>query len=231
METTKLISKGEGFSSPKIARFTGYLFLFNLLIPTLGYVFIQSKLFVAGNAIQTSNNILANEKMFRFGMLSEFILSIGLILLGISLYTLLRNVNTLLARIALFLKSTEATLMAVVTLLSFLALQILLSNSSAGTDSNSLAGLLLIQHGTLNALPMLILGIEMVIFNYLFCKSQMIPRWLARFGMISFFLIFVFSIGSIVEPELASMLLTLPSFIYELIIGIWLIAKGVRIYN
>jgi len=211
------------------AKFTGYLFLFNLLIPTLGYVFIQAKLFVAGNAIQTSNNILANEKMFRFGMLSEFILSIGLILLGISLYSLLRNVNRLLARIALLLKTTEATLMAIVGLLSFLALQILIGNSPSGIHINALAGILFNQHGTLNSIPMIFLGIEMVIFNYLLCKSQMIPRWIARFGIISFFLIFIFSISSILEPKFASMLLTLPSFIYELIIGIWLITKGVRL--
>lgn len=85
---------------------------------------------------------MANENMFRIGLLSEFMLSIGLILLGISLYTLLRNVNTLLARIGLLLKTTEATLMAVVTLLSFLALQILIGNSPSGIDGKSLAGIL-----------------------------------------------------------------------------------------
>ena len=153
----------------KTARLAGYLFLFNLLIPTLGYVLVQSKLFVAGNPELTSNQILANEKMFRFGLLSEFILSIGLILLGYSLYVVLRQNNAFLSRLALILKTAEATLMAVVTLLSFLALQILLSNNSVSTDGNSLAGLLLIQHGTLNTVPMLFLGIEMVIFNYLFC--------------------------------------------------------------
>jgi hypothetical protein len=228
MKSTKSISYNEGFSPQKTGKFAGYLFLFNLLIPTLGYVFVQSKLFVAGNPIQTSTNIIANENMFRIGLLSEFILSVGLILLGISLYQLLRNINTLFARIALLLKTTEAALVAVVSLLSFLALQILIGNSPSGIDSESLAGILFNQHGTLNSVPMVFLGIEMVIFNYLFCKSQMIPKWMARFGMISFVLIFIFSICSTVAPQLASMLLTLPSFIYELVIGIWLIIKGGR---
>lgn len=218
-------------SIQKTAKFSGYLFLFNLLIPTLGYVLVQSKLFVAGNPLLTSNQIIANEKVFRFGLLSEFILSAGLILLGYSLYVMLRKTNTFFSKLALLLKTTEATLMAVVSLLSFLALQILISNYQTVIDIKSLAGLLFIQHGTLNSIPMIFLGMEMVIFNFLFYSSRMIPRWIAAFGVISFVLIFIFAICSIVEPKLASMLLTLPSFIYELIIGIWLITKGVKVYN
>lgn len=57
-------------SIQRTAKFAGCLFLFNLLIPTLGYVLVQSKLFVANNPILTSNQIIANEKMFRFGLLS-----------------------------------------------------------------------------------------------------------------------------------------------------------------
>lgn len=218
-------------SIQQTASFSGYLFLFNLLIPTLGYLFVQSKLSVAGNPLLTSNQIIANEQVFRFGLLSEFILSIGLILLGYSLYVILKKTNPFFSKLALLLKTTEATLMAVVSLLSFLALQILVSNGQTGIDNKSLAGLLFNQHGTLNSIPMMFLGIEMVIFNFLFYSSRMIPRWIAVFGIISFILIFIFSICSLIEPEFASMLFTLPSFIYELIIGFWLIIKGVKVYN
>lgn len=95
-------------SVQKTARFSGYLFLFNLLIPTLGYVFVQSKLSVAGNPLLTSNQIIANEQVFRFGLLSEFILSIGLILLGYSLYVILKKNKSFLFKIGLTLKNNRS---------------------------------------------------------------------------------------------------------------------------
>jgi hypothetical protein len=216
-------------SLQKTARFSGILFLFNLLIPTFGYVLVQSKLFVPDNPVLTSAQILANEKLFRLGLLSEFILSIGLILLGYSLYVILRNVNAFFSKIALLLKTTEATIMAAVSLLAFLALQILTGNYQSLVDNKSLAGIIFIQHGSLNSIPMIFLGIEMVIFNVLFYVSGMIPRWISTIGIIAFSLIFIFSVLSVIEPKLASMLLAVPSFIYELIVGLWLIIKGIKL--
>lgn len=215
-------------SIQKTAKLAGILFLFNLLVPTLGYVFVQSKLFIADDPILTSTQIIANEKLFRLGLLSEFILSIGLIFLGYCLYVILRNVNKFFSQLALLLKITEATLMATVSLLAFFALQILTINNSSLVDSKFLAGMIFIQHGALNSIPMIFLGVELVIFNVLFYLSGLIPKWMSVVGIIAFFLIFLFSVFSIIETKLASILLTIPSFIYELIIGLWLIVRGVK---
>lgn len=215
----------------KTAKFAGILFLFNLLIPTLGYVLVQSKLVVLDNPLLTSTQIIANETLFRLGILFELMLSVGLIFLGFSLYFILRNVDAFFSKIALILKATEATLMATASLLSFFALQILIGNYESFVDTKSLAGIIVIQHGALNSIPMIFLGIEMVIFNVLFYLSAMIPRWISVVGIIAFVLIFMFAFFSIIEPKLASMLLTLPSFIYELIIGLWLLIKGVKVHH
>lgn len=215
-------------SLQKTTKFTGFLFLFNLLIPTLGYVLVQSKLFAPDNPILTSDQILANEQLFRLGLLSELILSVGLILLGYCLYVILRNVNAFFSKMALLLKTAEATLMATVSLLAFFALQILTGNSQSMVESKTLAGVIINQHGALNSIPMIFLGIEMVIFNVLFYVSGMIPRWISVSGIIAFILVFLYSIFSIIDPKLASMLFTIPSFIYELIIGAWLIIKGIK---
>lgn len=210
----------------------GIVFLFNLLIPTLSYLFIQSRLFVANNPLKTVENVFNNESLFRLGILSELILTIGLIILGYSLYMLVRHVNNTFARFAFILKLVEAIIMAVVTLISFLALQLLISSDillNQGSDIKLMVGLIINQHSVINSIPMLFLGLEMVIFTVLLYKSELIPRSISIFGMIAFALIFIYGIISIIIPDSNIMLLTLPSFLFELVCGIWLLVKGISI--
>lgn len=215
----------------KAGRIAGITLLFNLIVPTLGYVFIQSRLFVQGNLFSTAQNILNNEGLFRLGILLEVFLAVGLVALGYSLYLLLKHLNPYLAKFAFILKVVEASLMTVVTLFSFFALQLLINSSQISTlNENSInvfAGFIFSQHGKLNSLPMLFLGIEMVIFTVLLYKSAFVPKLISGFGIFSFSLIFIYAILSIFYPEMNLMLLTIPSFLFELICGGWLLLKPI----
>lgn len=215
----------------KAGRIAGITLLFNLIVPTLGYVFIQSKLFVQGNLFSTAEKILDNVGFFRLGILLEVFLAVGLVALGYSLYVLLKNVNQYLAKFAFILKVVEASLMGVVTLFSIFALQMLINSAQLSTlNENSInvfAGFIYNQHGILNAVPMLFLGIEMVIFTVLLYKSAFVPTLISGFGILSFSLIFIYAILSIFYPAMNLMLLTIPSFLFELICGGWLLTKGI----
>lgn len=215
----------------KAGRIAGITLLFNLIVPTLGYVFIQSRLFVQGNLFSTAQNILNNEGLFRLGILLEVFLAVGLVALGYSLYLLLKHLNPYLAKFAFILKVVEASLMTVVTLFSFFALQLLINSSQISTlNENSInvfAGFIFSQHGKLNSLPMLFLGIEMVIFTVLLYKSAFVPKLISGFGIFSFSLIFIYAILSIILPTLNLMILTLPSFVFELVCGSWLLIRGI----
>ncbi|PLX19320.1 MAG: hypothetical protein C0599_11035 [Salinivirgaceae bacterium] len=207
-----------------IVKLAGITLLFNLLIPTLSYVFIQSKLFVQGDNLLTATNVIYSKGIFNAGIIMELMLVIGLVLLGYSLYLLLRHVNEKLAMFAFVLKCIEALLVGTVTLISFLAYQMI----STSEDFQTLAGFLLNQHDILNAIPMFFLGIEMVIFSMLLYKSRLIPRWISVFGIISFASIFIYSLLSITTEGMNLMSLTLPSFLFELICGSWLLIKGIK---
>ncbi len=86
-------------------------------------------------------------------------------------------------------------------------------------------------HATLFAIPMLFLGLYMTIFSYLFYKSGYIPRALAGLGILSFVLIFIHALATIVTPEYTSMLITVPSGLFELLIGAWLLVKGIKVHG
>ena len=107
----------------KAAKVAGFMFLFAFIVPTLNWVFVLSKFIVVENVIATGNNIIANDSIFRIGITIELIMSVGLVVLALALFTILKPVNRNLALLALSLKLVEAASVAVIVLVYFVALQ------------------------------------------------------------------------------------------------------------
>lgn len=233
MKTIKVTNHTKEFLTKKAVKIAGFMFLAAFIVPTLNWTFILSKFIVAGDSIATAKNILSNELMYRIGISLELIMSIGLVILGIALYVILKTGNKSLGLLALSLKLVEASLAVVITLGSFIALLLISddgSNLSVIGKEQMLAfsGFVLQKHTLLYSIPMLFLGLDMMLFSFLFCKSNYIPKILARFGMISFMLILIFSFMNILVPEYAELpiiqaIFWAPSGIFEIIIGIWLL--------
>ncbi len=225
-------------SKHKAAKVAGYMFLFSLIGPLLNWTFVLSRLVVAENAIATGNNIMANEFQFRLGITIELIMAVGLIVLALALYVILKPVNRTLALLALLLKSVEATLVAAIVLVTLIALQVLSGDTYLAIfpqeQLQAPIGFLLNQHTSLYALPMVFLGLDMMLFSYLFFKSKYIPRILANFGILSFALIFIHALMFMLAPQYATMPINqivfwAPSGLFEIIIGFWLLSKGLKI--
>ena len=214
------------------------MFLFAFIIPTLNWALVLSKFNVAGDALATAKNILANTFLFRLGISIELLMAVGLVVLGLALYVVLKSVNKHLALLALVLKLVEATLMAVTVLLPFIALGFTQAESASTTLTQEQLqmplGLLFNAHTAITAVPMVFLGLDMMLFCYLFLKSAYIPRLLARFGILSFALILVQSLLFILAPEYAEMpinqmLFWAPSGLFEILIGLRLLIKGINL--
>ena len=225
-------------SQHKAAKVAGLMFLFSLIVPSLNWTFVLSKLVVTENVLATANKIMANEFQFRIGITIELIMSIGLIILGMALYIVLKPVNKNLALFALLLKLVEATIAAAVVLVSFIALLILNQKAYATIFTPEQlqvpVGLILNVHTAIFSIPMAFLGLNMMVFSYLFYKSKYIPRVLAGFGVLSFALIFIHALMFILAPQYATMpinqvIFWAPSGLFEIIIGIWLLSKGIKI--
>ncbi len=73
-----------------------------------GIIYVPSRLIVSGNAAATANNILASERLFRLGIVSELICAAEFVFLVWVLYRLLGAVN-----------KTHASLMVILGLASF----------------------------------------------------------------------------------------------------------------
>ncbi|MFC2134164.1 DUF4386 domain-containing protein [Bacteroidota bacterium] len=225
-------------SQRNAVKVAGFMFLAAFIVPTLNWAFVQSKFIVAENILSTAKNIMANELLFRIGITIELFMSAGLIILAAALYAVLKKVNKNFALLALSLKLVEAAIVAAIIVVSFIALLILGggANLTAFTPEQLqvLVGFLLNEHTVIYSIPMVFLGIDMMIFSYLFFKSEYIPKALAGFGIVSFALIFIHALMYILAPEYAAlpvnqMIFWAPSGIFELIIGIWLLTKGIKV--
>lgn len=225
-------------SQARTAKVAGFMFLFSLIVPSLNWAFVLSKLIVAGDVVATANNIIANETLFRIGLTIELIMTVGAVVLALVLCKILAPVDRDLAWLAVFWKLIEATLGAVIVLVSFVALQVLDSGAylTVFTPDQLMTpvGFMLNIHTVLFAIPMVFLGLNMVLFNYLFYKSKFVPAALAGFGILSYFLILIHGLANIVNPDFASRTVIqavfyTPSIIFEMIIGLWLLIKGLNI--
>ncbi|MBV9442759.1 MAG: DUF4386 domain-containing protein [Acidobacteriaceae bacterium] len=80
-------------STKQTARIAGVLYLLNGVTGFFGMIYVPSRLIVSGNAAATANNILASERLFRLGIVSELICAAEFIYLVWALYRLLCGVN------------------------------------------------------------------------------------------------------------------------------------------
>jgi len=239
MKANKNIPGIADTSLHKSVKVAGFMFLFAFIIPTLNWALILSRFNVVNDALATANNIVANEFLFRVGLSIELIMSVGLIVLVLALYIILKPVSKNLALLALLLKIVEATISVAIVLVSFIALQVLNGKEYLTVFTQDQlhvpAGIILNSHTALFSIPMVFLGLDMMIFSYLFYKSRYIPGLLAGFGILSFALIFIHALMYILTPEYAMMpviqtVFWAPSGLFEIIIGIWLLSKGIKVH-
>lgn len=213
----------------------GAMFLLSLFVPSLNWIFISSKIIVNKEPLTTAKNILAFESMFRLNILNELITSTVAIVLAFSLFQLLKQINKNFALLALLLKSVEAVLLTVTALLDFITVQMLNGQTYARISESeqlqSFFGLFFNGRMALGGIPMIFLGPNMIIFFYLLLRSKYIPRALSGFGIFSYLLIFIFAVLNILAPRFATLeiiqiICFSPSVLTELIMGFWLLSRG-----
>lgn len=83
----------------KTARIAGFLYLLLAPLGVLGIMYIPSTLFVPGDTAVTASNIMANESLFRLGIVSALLVQVIIIFVVLFLYKLLKPVNKNMARL------------------------------------------------------------------------------------------------------------------------------------
>jgi hypothetical protein len=220
----------------KAARLAGLLFLIAMATGLFAefYLRFPSTLIVSGDALKTTNNIIAHERLFRIGIANNIVtFAIDVVLIW-ALYLLLKRVNRSLALLAVFFRLIETTLACFAIINSYVAMQFINDSPTKLFDLNQIQFLSLLH--SIYALTFVIvavfLGLGSTLFNYLFYKSGYIPKILAGWGIFASLLLLTSQFAIIVFPAVENKIIPAcygPIALDEIALGVWLLFKGAKI--
>ncbi len=198
--------------------------------------FYAGSLVVDGDAAKTAANITASERLFRLGIASDLFTFAAVVPLIVALYVVLRPVNRNLALLALSWRLVETSIFVVATLNNLSVLRALSGAAYLrASEAQRLQALMMLSigaHGAGYNFGLIFFGLGSTVFSYLFFKSNYIPRALAALGVLSSLLVATCCFAFIIFPNLADNLepgIFMPSLVFELATGLWLLIKGLGV--
>jgi hypothetical protein len=220
-------------SQRRAAGIVGSAYLLAIMTAAFGEFYVRARLVVPNDTVQTAQNILANERLFRLGIASDLATYVIDVVLIAALYVVLRPVDQSLALLAALWRVVETAVLVVVTLADFDALRILSGadrlRAFAPDQLQTMAALTLSGHGTGFTVGIVFLGLGSTVFGYLWLRSRYVPRALAMLGVLASLLAAIVAFGLLIFPELISIVslsYQIPLGVFELALGLWLLFRG-----
>ncbi len=213
----------------KTSRILGSAFLLQFVTSLGSAMLLRKAWFVPGDMSASMIKIANNAALLRANVIVDTLTALGVIFLGAMLFITLRRQNEKMALTALGFYILEAALLATSRLATFALLRF--SQEFAATEQTAYLPLLgQIAFDSMDfvgsSLHMLAFCLGGVLFYYLLDKARIVPRVLSLWGLIA---VLPFLIGA----PLASMGYEVPMAVYlpyipfELVIGIWILVKGI----
>ncbi len=128
-------------SLKKNARIAGSLYLIMVLTSLYAHVYVPLQIFVKGDAVATTNNILANEFLFRTCIVVSLVGATIFLFLALSLCRLLKEVSTPLAIVMVALVGVQIPIAFVLGTLKLTSLMILKNEVSITVSPGQLPDL------------------------------------------------------------------------------------------
>lgn len=230
MNTTKESPYG---TNRKTAAVVGVLFIIGTVSGILGAIIGKPIL----DAPDYLSKLSANEGQMLIYTLLMFIMGVACAGIGLALYPILKKYNEGLAIGTVGFRIIEGVLniVAAISLIALLAFSQEFVKAGAPDSSYFQTVGVVINAGTdwlSHGAVLLCWCIGAFMYYSLFYQYQLVPRWLSIWGLVGITLV---TIGGVlvmlhVIPCFGTvqMLLNLPTFPQELVLAVWLIAKGVN---
>jgi len=214
-------------------RVAGLLYLFLVILGPLRLIYIPNKLFVAGNAASTVNNIAAHETLFRLGIAADLGGAVILVFLTLSFYRLFEGVDrNLAAQVVIFGGIMPALIYLVAVVSDFGVLMIVRGAAFLSAfdkpQQQALAVLFLKLRDAQNTAAESLWGLWLFPLGFLVYRSRFLPRFLGVWLTINGIAYLTLSFTGILVPEYQNKVFTFgqPAFFGELALMLWLLIKG-----
>ena len=221
-------------SHKKTARLAGALYFIWVIAGLYGFFFLPSQTVVKGNAAATANKILANELLFRTGIVNDIITNTLWVFIVLILYRLFKQVNERQSRlmVALVLVQVPAVFfMGALNIASLMLFKGEILKTFEVAQRQDLAMMFLKFNGYGSLILETFWGLWLFPFGYLVYKSGFIPRIFGIFLILNGVAYVIHSFTSLLFPDYQATvrLFAFPFWILgEISIMLWLLIKGVR---
>lgn len=216
-------------------RVAGFLYLLLVVIGPLRLIYIPDKLFVHENAAATVNNIAAHEWLFRFGMVSDVVGALILVLLALAFYRLFKDVDQYLAVLVVILGGVmPATIELVKVVTDAGALMIargaVFLSAFDKPQRDALAMLFLRLQDHQNTSAEILWGAWLFPLGILVYRSRFLPRFLGVWLVINGFAYVILSFTGLLLPQYQGkvFLIAQPALFAEIALMLWLLIKGAK---
>ena len=216
----------------KISRALGAAFLLQFITSFSSGLFLQPALIVPGDINQTMITIANNVTLMKANILLDMFTALGVIFLGAMLFISLRQQNEKIALVALGFYILEGALLAASRSQAFSLLRMSQEYVSAGQPAylQVMANLALESMDFVGfTLHMLVFCLGGILFYYLLYESNIVPKALSLWGLITIVPLLVTTLLAIFGIQVPTILaiLALPYIPFEFVIGVWILIKGI----
>ena len=217
-------------SNQKAAKIVGVLFLLAASSAVIGLLLYDPILHGSDYLIEGS----AHAYQVTLGALLELILVVSVVGTATTMFPILRKYNETIALWHVYFRFLEAVIITVgiISVLSLLTLsQNFVADGAVNPASYQASGIVLkaIHDWTFMLGPLFMLGINTIMYSYIFYKSKLVPRFLSILGMSGAVMVFINALlvlFGIVEQLSSWGILALPIAAFEMTLAVWLLVKG-----
>ena len=217
-------------SNKKAAKIVGVLFILAAVTAVIGLILYNPILKGTDYLITGSEH--ANQVVL--GALMELILVASAIGTSTTMFPILRKYNETIALWHVCFRFLEAVIITVgvISVLSLLTLSREFAAGGVDIASFQASGTVLkaIHDWTFLLGPNFMLGINTMMYSYIFYKSKLVPRFIPLLGITGATLVFIAALlemfGIIQQASAWGGILALPVAANEMILAVWLIVKG-----
>lgn len=210
-------------------RLLGAAFLIQALASAIGGFILLDPILSAGDVPAILARIADNPLQLQASILVELITSMGIVMLGIMMYQVLKAQNQDLAKVAMGLYIFEAAILAI----SRIPLGMLLTVSQEALQLGfvdhlqTLARIYIDTASFGYELHMLPFAVGATIFYTLFFLSNITPKWLSTVGIIAAPLALIGTVFVLLGIDIP-IIIFIPNLPFELAMGVWFLFFGSR---
>lgn len=226
--------KNKETSLKKTARIAGLLYLIWIITAIYDLLYVQSHSIVMNDAVGTANKILANEFIFRTGIINGIISSIVWLLIGLTLYRLFKKVNEYQAKLLVALVIVQIPAIFFMEALNITTLMLFkghILKTFELSHRQDLAMLFLKITDYLTITLEMFWGMWLFPFGVLVYRSGFIPRILGVFLIFNGLAYVIHCFTHLLLPNYQAIVFQIATPIWtvgEISIMLWLLIKGVK---